>query len=92
MDGGSIPPTSTWETNMRFFLEVTKSFWQQLVEDTIKRGVATLVTEGVKGGVEIYKEVYRSKKTKKEEPPTPATAPPEPVAEKKCSKCKCKKE
>ncbi len=87
MDGGSTPPTSTWEINMRLFLEVTKSFWQQLTEDAIKRGVATLVTEGVKGGVEVYKEIYRSKKMKKEEPPVP-----EPVIEKKCSKCKCKKE
>lgn len=83
MDGGSTPPASIWETNMRLFLEVTKSFWQQLAEDAIKRGVATLVTEGVKSGIEVCREAYKGKQIKKEDPP--------PV-EKKCLKCKCKKD
>ena len=66
---------------MKFFLETTKSFWRQLAEDSIKRTVSTLITEGVKGGVEVYKEVYKKKQMKKEEP----------AKENKCANCKCKK-
>jgi len=51
---------------MKIFLEVTKSFWQQLAEESLKRVVATLIAEGVKGGVEVHKEIYKSRQIRKE--------------------------
>jgi hypothetical protein len=51
---------------MRFILENTKSFWQLLAEDTLKRVVATVIAEGVKNVAEVQKEIYKSRQIRKE--------------------------